>query len=138
VGDQRGVPLRQEADRRGDVLARQRRARQVEQLAPADVGEAPQRLQRGERRIELVEAQPREGGEVLARRRAEGGEVGADEGDGARARVGRSVRARIPANEGEAAVAPPAARRPRVDERKREAGVVEPVVLLRDAAAADR
>ena len=87
VREQRVVPLRQEAHGRGRVGRRERRARDVEQLASVLVAEAPQRLERVERGGEVGDAEARPVGDVGARRRAEGAR-----GSGGRARCARRAR----------------------------------------------
>ena len=106
VREQRVVPLRQEADGRGRVGGRERRARDVEQLAAVLVAEAAQRLERVERGGEVGDAEARPVGDVGARRRAEGAR-----GSGARARCARRAR--------------PSARARGTGGRRRAAGLVQ-------------
>ena len=74
VREQRVVVDREEARRRGGVRVGQRRAREVEQLAPAIVAERAQlRAQAVDRRGQA--GQPRPRAQVGGRRRAEGREV---------------------------------------------------------------
>ena len=78
MGDQELVPAREETDRSALVAVRERRPRQVDQLATLLVGEAPQpdRLERGVERLQELAAPRRE---VGSRRRPERREVPLDE-----------------------------------------------------------
>jgi len=78
VHEQRRVPGRQEAHRRGGLRGRQRCTREVEQLAALLVPE-PAKRQPLERARERAHAHPGPVGDVGARRRTERTEVAADE-----------------------------------------------------------
>ena len=73
--EQHVVPLRQEADGGGRLGVRQRRARDVEELAAVLVAEAAQRLEPIERPLDLGHVHHAPGADVAARRRPERGEV---------------------------------------------------------------
>ena len=86
--EQHVVPLRQEADGRRRVGVRQRRARDVEELAALLVAEAAQRLEALERAVDLGHVHHAPGADVTTRRRPERGEVAAED---LGARLGRVV-----------------------------------------------
>ena len=78
VDEEDGVPGRQETHRRGRLGMRERRAREVEELAARLVAEAAQR-QPLERRCDVARLHASPAGDVAARRRPEPAEVPADE-----------------------------------------------------------
>ncbi len=90
--EQHVVPLRQEANGRGRLGVRQRRARDVEELAAVLVAEAAQRLEPVERALELGHVHHAPGDDVTARRGPERGEVATED---LGARLGRVVRLRL-------------------------------------------
>ena len=93
VGEDEVVEARQEAHGSGSVARRQWRTRQVEELAAALVAEAPQRLERLERRLEVAYAKAAPRGDVRTGRRPERAEIAADERDPCRQRGPRRLQA---------------------------------------------
>src|SRR5262249_10898896 len=73
------VVAREEPDRGARVAGRERGAWQIEQLTSPLVAEAPQRLERRERGLEVAHAEPAPLGDVSPRRRPESPEVATDE-----------------------------------------------------------